>query len=1754
MKAFFRAFSVGLCVLMLCTGISVFASTAVSENGHFNTDSDGKERYYVGDEYLKDGVYKIGDYEYVFASDGECLGAYDGYKNHGTLGLMDNERFKAELAERTVHINQSNNVGDENGVFNGGGTVNEVPKTVMDASAKLYPQLSGNYVMYSLSGATYSLLPKGGNAQNGNLAVFYGYPSDHTYCDSRGIYNTLGSENDAIIDVEIKLEGNFAFSGKRALLSVTDRANESGESANISITLLQMDRYGMVYAKGVNDGAVALLNTTEFTRLSVAFHINENTFDVYLNGVLIRSGLALYDETVEGNDAFRLEECRICNAFNNDKAGYYIDNFSVYSGDKPVCLNADQTLKNGYVQEGSYLRYYNNGCVFTGKKKVSGTFFGKTLEEESVTFSSENGGAMIGCKLKVTNGGITVSDGFAKNNTFVAESTAMTGKKQLGWSLTANGNSSFVENGQSIHLSYDTEASALGVEFGMLSGASVKLDGKENALRVYGKISKADLENLKSLGLDVEIHIVTAPTSTFEKAHGYIEYEHLLAASDGEEKPVDTVIKNGKWFKETDGYFYYSTVIGGISDVTKEYSAVTYLKITIENGSTVDVYGDYSEENNSRSVYDVAFAAYNDRSSEKISGKATKLVNYNGVRTYSPYSRSERKSLENIVNKVVSIVSEGTNAKASGDFYEAPYKISVEKGENGYTVKLTDYDWSKNKPSAVTVNGESISLEACTLDKDSFSFGYEGDKVYLGDFEEITDSAYNGNKSVFISSSTDSEQFSGVKALPTTIGGISVVSPDGIGDNALLWEYTKYKIDLTATASLQKYKKGEKYDLSGVKALSFRVYVPNGSENSTFYIIADSATESNADAYYSYAVKLENSGWNNIFVNLSAASQNGTPAGWDSIDEMYLTSSGWSQSNSTSTRLLFYEIAAYDEKQSDRSYNTAGKISGSYNVALFAIGGYAGAVEGRIIPINPLNRDVTVFKDTDGVIYLPVSVFAVNIDENAVYYTGTETVSYIDDEQRYRFYDGTSYTVDGVKKELKYPAVAKNGGVFISVYDAMDIYGYSDYYENENRLVTLSNSGNILTSEADSDTAYSCVEDLIYVRPNGSTVYNDLMKTTGGQHPYLLLNSERLSDINYYKKNDATYASYVEAYMEKWGIGSSAFTVSPLYFNQYDGQRLSTRTHAYNWALLYHIGNYNETEKKQLLDKVWSELEAYSCYFHTEKDKYGWHPEHYLDVAGTALPMALAYDWLYDAWTPEQRSQIARTLYEFVLKTTCALDEGGYSYELYSEGNWNGVCNAAVICSALAIVNDDYIISNGLQADVLTVLETSIAAIEKGQERYVPDGGYEEGPNYWNYGTTNVVQFMAALESACGTTYGTYNSVGFDLAAYFGSYMGTGSYVWNYHDSGSSYLNQAFIVWFAKMNNDPNLNAVRRKDFEDGIATVSYYDIIYYDPHFISDSVELGLDVYYSYDAIMTFRSSWDSGNSIFAGLHGGYNKAGHGDMDAGNFVITVDGVPMIVDLGADDYNCSGYSMMMYNNQRWSYYRKRAEGHNTLSVIGAGESWNGATGTPTKDVMPDMQRAGQVLYSRTKAYAYKSGTSSAYGIMDMSSALDFRAANGMGTDIKASGAYRGLYMTNNRSTVVIQDEAEFTSSKDIWWFAHTESAEITLVNGGKGAVIYRNGIYLYAEIVVGPKHEGEAVFEIMAAESLDKSYTGDTIKGSIDTGVEYSRSNLKKLGIKCSDTVSYQLAVAFTVISDMSDVPTLGTTYVWKPMSEWTAE
>ena len=584
-----------------------------------------------------------------------------------------------------------------------------------------------------------------------------------------------------------------------------------------------------------------------------------------------------------------------------------------------------------------------------------------------------------------------------------------------------------------------------------------------------------------------------------------------------------------------------------------------------------------------------------------------------------------------------------------------------------------------------------------------------------------------------------------------------------------------------------------------------------------------------------------------------------------------------------------------------------------------------------------------------------------------------------------------------------------------------------------------------------------------------------------------------------------------------------------------------------------------------------------------DKDNwYDWSHAYFLAVGETMIHLGLAYDWLYDEWAEIQHNRadkysldyITQTIYDrvyfhsyetsrynkitdvWVRRTEDEGYFGGAKSNIWNwsktEINWNCVCNSGLVVGAMAIVgesggNVDFTYyEDGVNAVEWTLTNNFWRIAEYGLAQYAPDGSYIESPGYWSYATTYLSILLATIPGVYGDDLGFYETWGFDKTFYFAiqvefPYMkenGRLSHkMWKYNDCNSNdgQDTQSFLV-AADFLNDLSLAAIRIDKI--GTGDASFIDILKYKPEYANltmADVELELDWRLESLEGVVARSTWD-GFSTYCGIMGNHNnQVQHDQVDSGNFIYTSQGYSWIIDLGADEYSVYEY---WGDGIRERYYRNSAEGHNTV-VITSLQDPN------QKEYMP----YGQSLNGGGVVSEYVSG-----GEAGMYAVIDNSGAYGNITNY----ARRGMLFTNNRETVVIQDEIAFKGVQSCAWVAHTEG-NVFIQNYGKTAYITQTlgDGKTYCIRLTLVSDNSRLKFETMncGTSANDFLMDGANRPGYSEShgGVsELSRTHLKRLVIKGENSLVFNCAVVIENVASLGDDSPVQ--YEYKQISKWTID
>ena len=532
-----------------------------------------------------------------------------------------------------------------------------------------------------------------------------------------------------------------------------------------------------------------------------------------------------------------------------------------------------------------------------------------------------------------------------------------------------------------------------------------------------------------------------------------------------------------------------------------------------------------------------------------------------------------------------------------------------------------------------------------------------------------------------------------------------------------------------------------------------------------------------------------------------------------------------------------------------------------------------------------------------------------------------------------------------------------------------------------------------------------------------------------------------------------------------------------------------------------------------------------------------WGPGDIQNCAAATGNFAIAFDWLYNYYVAEKGQDavdaLAAKLYQNGVKQgynssagiSCQFPRSVGGGDVYTTLNTylNAFCSSNMIIGALALVGyDSYL------ADSSFLIGSNIQyLIANGLDQYAPDGSYAESALMWAQATNGFVKLIMALESAAGTTYGFEDTWGLDKTFYFACYIeDSDGKIWNYHEGGADGVVTGDILgidtqmfnYAGRFLNDNTLIAIRKNQLEKGKA-VTMFDMLFYPDGDVELEEELSLDYLMSGIHAFVSRSDWDDG-ALYTGLMGGSNDVYGGQLDSGNFIYRNEGVDWIVDLGSDNSEIYSYNGAYRNH----HYRNNAEGQNVILVNTA------------QAALP----YGQLTTGNGKITQTYSNEFGGYAILENKSAYGSTA----------SYANRGLLVTNDRKTVVIQDEVSFPKFQELTWIAHT-AAKIDIDETGTVA-------YLTGYDADGGEHilratlvsSGEYTFKTEKADAnlLDATYKNNDYK--TNGGVyPYSRSEFQRLVINTKNVLTFNAAVVFEMVESTDDTTPVG--YTWDYMTSW---
>ncbi|MBP3337096.1 MAG: heparinase II/III family protein [Clostridia bacterium] len=632
---------------------------------------------------------------------------------------------------------------------------------------------------------------------------------------------------------------------------------------------------------------------------------------------------------------------------------------------------------------------------------------------------------------------------------------------------------------------------------------------------------------------------------------------------------------------------------------------------------------------------------------------------------------------------------------------------------------------------------------------------------------------------------------------------------------------------------------------------------------------------------------------------------------------------------------------------------------------------------------------------------------------------------------------------------------------------------------------------------------------LTFERPSAEEIkkaFNE--KTNNGEmHPRLMGTKEDFDRIKEDAKTDAELKRIIDQLISQ---ADAIIPKEPVYYHYNDSYRTWNMAFQFMRQMEQLGLAYQLTGEQKYLDRAWLDIKSV-CSFPD------FNEAHVIDAGMYMTGMAFGYDWLYHGLTKEQKSIMEDAVMKLGIEV---IDRAFYmglpsaavgsltvdtmqqtSYFTKWRSNYVPYTVVGLIGSALAFAE--------INPDIcFDLIEKSLRATEYAMFGLVPDGAWIEGVDYWEVTVGNICRYMSFMEKSLGTNYNLWKAQGFKTSARAKaaeeSFHGSVAHSDSQQNNGS--VTSYAYPWFAKMLGQNDLAALRQLYLKDvygkyGLVapTVLGLDVLYYTKADLNDAQNFPkVQVFRGLESF-SVRENYGDPKTFYFFSQAGQAFHYHGHNDCGSFAFEMDDVRWAMDLGKDSYDLHS------GDRYYQIYRKRTEGHNTLT-INNGDYWN----------------QKETEYCAVTDFA--EGEGGAYGVYDMTSL--YRDVNSV---------KRGFYIDENYSRLTVRDEIDVAIDSEVWWFMHT-MADIEILDKNT-AILSMDGKTLTVQVKTDcPEFE----LSQMDAVPLD-SAPAINVNGKTND----PNNGIRKLAIRMKGKGAWNLTVRMSTNG--------GGEIFDKPISEWTA-
>lgn len=326
-----------------------------------------------------------------------------------------------------------------------------------------------------------------------------------------------------------------------------------------------------------------------------------------------------------------------------------------------------------------------------------------------------------------------------------------------------------------------------------------------------------------------------------------------------------------------------------------------------------------------------------------------------------------------------------------------------------------------------------------------------------------------------------------------------------------------------------------------------------------------------------------------------------------------------------------------------------------------------------------------------------------------------------------------------------------------------------------------------------------------------------------------------------------------------------------------------------------------------------------------------------LFAAETAAVLAFTDYFVGEKLDKINRLLRSRIYYETKQRIFTPMAKNGDKYGWMSQtkpvNNWNPWIMSNWITAILLLEKDE--------KQRAEMLHHSMRGLDRYLNSLGDDGGCDEGPSYWFAAGASVYDCLELYTSATNGKIDIYSDPLIKkMASYVYKTHIADNYFVNFADADPTLIPDGLMLYrFGKAIKDETMTQFGQwafKNFPAASTVVSGY----HRPRKLNNILGIvqlannnfsytpALDAWFADIQVMTTRNA----SGMYLAAHGGHNAESHNHNDVGDFIIYLNGKPMIVDAGRGNYTARTFS-----SKRYELWFTQSEHHNLPIINGLGQ-------------------------------------------------------------------------------------------------------------------------------------------------------------------------------------------------------------------------